>query len=58
MFVKFLFALNGARLSNWTYSTPMPMVPQSSFLFHYLFLTTPAKRSAEIGNFQQHYMSS
>ena len=26
MFVKFLFALNGDRLSNWTYSTPMPKV--------------------------------
>ena len=32
MFVKFLFALNGDRLSNWTYSTAMPKVPQSPFL--------------------------
>ena len=57
MFVKFLFALNGNRFSNWTYSTPMPKVP-NPHSHPNLFLTTRAERSAEIGNFQQHYMSS
>ena len=55
MFFKFLFALNRDRLSNWTYSTPMPKVPQSPFLSQSQLSHNP---SAEIGNFQQHYMSS
>ena len=56
MFVKFLFALNGDRLSNWTYSTPMPKVEGDwdKSEGH----NPDRERSAVIGNFQQHYISS
>ena len=57
MFVKFLFALNGDRLSNWTYSTPMPKV-EGDWDKSEDWVTTRTERSTEIGNFQQYYMSS
>ena len=57
MFVKFLFALNGDRLSNWTYSTPMSKV-EGDWDKSEDWVTTRTERSAVIGNFQQYYMSS
>ena len=61
MFVKFLFALNGDRLSNLTYSTPMPKVEgdwDPDWDKREDWVTTRTERSAVIGNFQQYYMSS
>ena len=57
MFFKFLFALNGDRLSNWTYSTPMPK-GEGDWDKSEDWVTTRTERSAVIGNFQQYYMSS
>ena len=57
MFVKFLFALNGDRLSNWTYSTPMSKV-EGDWDKSEDWVTTRPERSTVIGNFQQYYMSS
>ena len=57
MFVKFLFALIRDRLSNWNITPLCPRYPDPHS-YPNLFLTTRAERSAVIGNFQQHYMSS
>ena len=57
MFVKFLFAVNGDMLSNWTYSTPMPKVEGDRDKSED-WVTTWTERSAVIGNFHQYYMSS